>query len=267
MSALSPAAKPDLTALRESLRGLEGRRAKAVLPFGVEAIDRHLPDGGLLCGAVHEVTGAADGAVDGAAAALFCAGIAARSRGHVLWCLTERDLFAPALAQAGLTPDRVVFAETRDETALLATFEEALKHGALSAVVAETGKLSMLASRRLQLAAETGGTLGLLIRRWKRAALSSEFDLPSAAQTRWRVHSLPSSPLPVEGIGRARWQLDLLRIKGGHPARFEVEACDGQGFLKESPTDRLAIPAALVDRPAAQAGGRRPPSASRRAAA
>ena len=110
MSALSHAAKPDLTALRESLRGLEGRRAKAVLPFGVEAIDRHLPDGGLLCGAVHEVTGAADGAVDGAAAALFCAGIAARSCGHVLWCLTERDLFAPALAQAGLTPDRVVFA-------------------------------------------------------------------------------------------------------------------------------------------------------------
>jgi hypothetical protein len=27
-----------------------------------------------------------------------------------------------------LTPDRVVFAETRDETALLATFEEALRH-------------------------------------------------------------------------------------------------------------------------------------------
>jgi protein ImuA len=264
MSALSPPAKPDLTALRESLRGLEGRRARAVLPFGVEAIDRHLPDGGLLCGAVHEVTGAADGAVDGAAAALFCAGIAARSHGHVLWCLTARDLFAPALAQAGLTPDRVVFAETRDENALLATFEEALKHGALSAVIAETGKLSMLASRRLQLAAETGGTLGLLIRRWKRAALSSEFDLPSAAQTRWRVHSLPSSPLPVEGIGRARWQLDLLRIKGGHPARFEVEACDGQGVLKEI---SVAQPAALADRPAAQAGHRRPPSASRHAAA
>lgn len=263
MSALSPAAKPDLTALKESLRGLEGRRARAALPFGVAAIDRHLPDGGLLRGAVHEVTGTADGAVDGAAAALFSAGIAARSGGHVLWCLTERDLFAPALAQAGLTPDRLVFAETRDETALLATFEEALRHGALSAVVAETGKLSMLASRRLQLAAEAGGTLGLLIRRWKRQSLSSEFDQPTAAQTRWRVHALPSVPLPVEGIGAARWQLDLLRIKGGQPARFEVEACDGHGYLKESPpTARpphpVAVPAALAHRPAAPASpGRR----------
>ena len=215
---------------------------------------------------MHEVTGAAGGAVDGAAAALFCAGIAARSRGHVLWCLTERDLFAPALAQAGLTPDRVVFAETRDETALLATFEEALKHGALSAVVAETGKLSMLASRRLQLAAEAGGALGLLIRRWKRASLSSEFDQPSAAQTRWRVLSLPSSPLPVEGIGRARWQLDLLRVKGGPAARFEVEACDGQGYLKES-APAVAVPAALADRPVAQAGGRRRPFSSKYSAA
>jgi|SRR6185437_757511 len=259
MSALSPAAKPDLTALRESLRTLECRRAKTSLPFGVEAIDRHLPDAGLLRGAVHEVTGTADGAVDGAAAALFCAGVAARSGGHVLWCLTERDLFAPALAQAGLTPDRVVFAETRDEAALLATFEEALRHGALSAAVAEIGKLSMLASRRLQLAAEAGGTLGLLVRRWKRAALSSEFDQPSAAQTRWRVHALPSSPLPVEGMGRARWQLDLLRVKGGNPARFEVEACDGQGLLAAVP---VAVPAALVHRPAAQAGGGRRRAAS-----
>ncbi len=259
MSALSSPAKPDLTALKESLRTLEGRRAKAVLPFGIEAIDGHLPDGGLLRGAVHEVTGAADGAVDGAAAALFCAGIAARSGGHVMWCLSERDLFAPALAQAGLTPGRVVFAEAGDETALLATFEEALRHGSLSAVVAETGKLSMLASRRLQLAAEAGGALGLLIRRWKRAAQSSEFDLPSAAQTRWRVHALPSAPLPVDGIGRPRWRLDLLRIKGGNPARFEVEACDDQGYLKAAP---LAVPAALAHRPPAPASGTRRRAAS-----
>jgi protein ImuA len=261
MSALPSTAKSDLAALKESLRSMEGRRARTALPFGVAAIDRHLPDGGLLRGAVHEVTGAADGAVDGAAAALFCAGIAARSQGHVLWCLSERDLFAPALAQAGLTPDRVVFAEAGHETALLATFEEALRHGSLSAVIAETGRLSMLASRRLQLAAEAGGALGLLIRRWKRAALSSEFDQPTAAQTRWRVHALPSSPLPVEGIGRARWQLDLLRIKGGHPARFEVEACDGQGYLKEAylkdSPPAVALPAALVHRPPAQTGRRR----------
>jgi hypothetical protein len=53
----------------------------------------------LALGALHEVAGGDDGAIDGAAAALFTAGIAARLRGRVLWCLTRQDLFAPALAQ------------------------------------------------------------------------------------------------------------------------------------------------------------------------
>ena len=58
--------------------------------------------GGLARGALHEVAGGGNGAIDGAAAVLFSAGIAARTRGKVLWCITRPDLFAPALAQAGL---------------------------------------------------------------------------------------------------------------------------------------------------------------------
>jgi protein ImuA len=82
--------------LRERIRRLEsasGRR-RLVLPFGLKAIDRHLPGGGLALGALHEVAGGGHGAIDGAAAALFPAGIAARLRGQVLWCLTRQDLFA-----------------------------------------------------------------------------------------------------------------------------------------------------------------------------
>jgi protein ImuA len=59
--------------------------------------------------------GGGHGAIDGAAAALFAAGIAARLRGQVLWRLTRQDLFAPALAQAGLMPDRVIYVEAGDE--------------------------------------------------------------------------------------------------------------------------------------------------------
>jgi hypothetical protein len=75
-----------------------------VLPFGVEAIDQHLPEGGLALGALHEVAGCGNGAIDGAAAGLFTAGIAARTRRQVLWCVARQDLFAPAIAQAGLCP-------------------------------------------------------------------------------------------------------------------------------------------------------------------
>jgi hypothetical protein len=73
--------------------------------------------------------------------------------GKVLWCITRPDLFAPALAQAGLVPDRVIYVEAGDETSVLVCFEEGLRHGGLGAVVAEVARLSMTASRRLQLAA------------------------------------------------------------------------------------------------------------------
>jgi protein ImuA len=95
--------RPGIEELRARIRRLEGvaGRQRTVLPFGIKAIDRHLPGGGLALGALHEVAGGGNGAIDGAAAALFAAGIAARTRGKVLWCLTRPDLFAPALAQAG----------------------------------------------------------------------------------------------------------------------------------------------------------------------
>jgi len=154
---------PVLNALRERIQRLEGRaaRPRTVLPFGIKAIDQHLPEGGLALGALHEVAGGDHGAIDGAAAALFTAGIAARTRGQILWCVTRQDLFAPAIAQAGLLPDRVIYVDASDEPSVLACFEEALRHGGLGAVVAEVARLSMTASRRLQLAAEGSGAIGI----------------------------------------------------------------------------------------------------------
>src|SRR5260221_13956552 len=98
-------------ALRERIHRLEGTagRRRTVLPFGIEAIDRHLPEGGLALGALHEVAGGGNGAIDGAAAGLFAAGIAARTRGQGLWCGTGQGLFAPAIAQAGVGSASAVF--------------------------------------------------------------------------------------------------------------------------------------------------------------
>lgn len=244
MSTLSSAR---LEALRQSIQKLDGtRRDAGVLPFGVTEIDARLPGGGLALGTLHEIAGGLEGAVDGAAAALFAAGIAARSSGKVLWCVTQPDLFAPGLAQVGLAADRVVYVEAGDERALLACFEEGLRHGGVSAVVGEVSRLSMLASRRLQLAAEGSATIGLALRRWGRAREAVEFGLPTAAVTRWRVTAASSVPLPVAGIGKAQWRVELMRCKGGETAEFIVEACDAQGCL--------ALSAPLVHRPAATGG-------------
>lgn len=217
--------------LRERIASLGGNvTPKALfLPFGVPEVDERLPGGGLAYGALHEVAGGGAGTVDGAAAALFTAGIAARAKGKVLWCLTRPDLFAPALSQVGLHPDRVIYCEADREEDVLASMEEGLSFGGLAAVVGELVRLPMTASRRLQLAAEKTGTLGLVVRRWRRQTEASDYGQPTASTTRWRISMLPSEALPVAGVGRARWLAELMRVKAGECAEFELGACDATG--------------------------------------
>ncbi|WP_075292903.1 ImuA family protein [Pararhizobium arenae] len=226
--------------LRDRIAHLEGgaSRKQLVLPFGVPEIDQRLPGGGIACGALHEVAGGGSGTVDGAAASLFAAGIAARSKGKILWCLTRPDLFAPALSQAGLHPDRVVYCEGDKEEDVLASLEEGLSFGGLGAVVGELVRLPMTASRRLHLAAERTGTIGLVVRRWRRQTEASDYGNPTASATRWRLSVLPSEPLPVAGVGRARWLAELMRVKAGECAEFEIGAPDAKGRICLLPVSR-----------------------------
>ena len=230
-----------LDALRRHIARLERRPVASgagVLRFGIPAIDAHLPGGGLLRGALHEVAGVGPDAEHAASAALLLAGLLAQCnhqgrRGPVLWAVTRADLFAPALAAAGLHPNRVVFAEAGSAVPLV--MEEALRHRGLAAVVGEVGKLDLTASRRLQLAAEGSGVIAFALRRM-RLASDPALTEPNAAVTRWRVAPLPSPPpIPhaphVPGLARARWQLDLVRCRGGAPATWTVEAPDAQGHL------------------------------------
>ncbi|MBX4870234.1 damage-inducible mutagenesis protein [Rhizobium bangladeshense] len=219
--------------LRERIASLEGVSAKKAgcLSFGVPEIDSALPGGGLAYGALHEFAGGGSGTVEGAAAALCAAGIAARTKGPIVWCLTRPDLFFPALAQVGLHADRVIFVESDREEDVLANMEEGLSFGGLGAVVGELVRLPMVSSRRLQLAAEQTGTMALAVRRWRRQTEANDFGQPTASTTRWRVSVMPSEELPVPGIGRAQWLLELMRVKAGECAEFLVRACDDKGRL------------------------------------
>lgn len=237
-----------LAALREQVRDLEhsGRAAgRTVLPFGLEAVDARLAGGGLAVGALHEAAPASAALGDEAAATLFLAAAAARlSRlaegGTVLWALSRRDLFAPGLAQAGLTPERLIYAECRRDEEVLAVMEEGLRHGGLAALVGEVGGLGLAAGRRLQLAAEEGGTTALVLRRWRKTG-ADPLALPSAAVTRWRIGCAPSAQQVVPAVGRARWHVALARQRGGEPHDWLLEAPDAEA--------RLALPARAADRP------------------
>jgi protein ImuA len=228
----------DLRRQIERFGGAQGSRKS--LPFGVSALDRHLLGGGLTLGALHEVIEEGPAAEFAGTATLFTAGIAARLRGPVLWCLTRRDLFAPGLMQVGLHPDRIIYAETCRDADVLPLLEEGLHQKGLGAVIGEVSQLGLTASRRLQMAAEASGVPALVIRRWWTVAQKDLTKLPTAASTRWRVSPVPSEVVPAGGLKRGRWQVELVRCRGAEPRSWILEACDAQG--------RLALPANLADR-------------------
>ncbi|MDP8921051.1 MAG: damage-inducible mutagenesis protein [Pseudomonadota bacterium] len=238
----STVAPTALAELRQQIERLEGgSRTRKTLPFGIAAVDDHLPGGGLMRGAVHEVVEAGPVAEFAGSATLFTAGIAARLNGPVLWCLTRRDLFAPGLANAGLPPSRVIYAEAGRDRDVLPLVEEGLREHGLAAVIGEVTRLSLTASRRLQLAAEGSGVTALILRRWWTVAEKDLSALPSAAITRWRIAPTLSEPVPAPGLGRAQWQVDLMRCRSGVPRSWILEACDASGHL--------ALASARTERP------------------
>ncbi len=237
-----------LAALRAQVRAIEsaGRAAgQSVLPFGLEAVDARLAGGGLPLAALHEAAAASPAPSDEAASVLFLAGLAgllsrAAGTGQVLWALARPGLFAPGLAGAGLTPDRLICAECRDDAEILAVLEDGLRHGGLAAVVGEVSRAAMASARRLQLAAEEGRTIALLLRRWRKPD-EDPLAPPSSAVTRWRIGCAPSLPLPFAGLGRACLQVALVRQRGGPGHEWILEAPDAEA--------RFALPTRSGDRP------------------
>ena len=220
-----------------------------IMPFGLPELDSRLSGGGLRGGALHEATAQSCSLADDAATTLFLAGLAgreaARVGGPVLWASCRNDLYAPGLAQAGLSSANVIHAQPPDDEALLAVVEDAVRDGTPSAVVAEIGRISMVATRRLQLVAAEADMPVLVLRRRRNREQDPLAEL-SAAWTRWRIGSAPSGRLAVAGVGRPRWLVELARQRGGEPFSLIVEGCDETGCL--------AVPAALGHRPAETAG-------------
>jgi protein ImuA len=236
----------DLVALRAQVAQSQPSLGSA-LAFGLDGLDKRLSDRGINGAGLHEIAPATVALGDDAAATLFIAGLAARFArpgSNVLWALSRFDLYAPGLEQVGLGPDRILYAQGRRDSEVLALAEDGLRDGSLACVVAEVKAADQTATRRLQLAASDGRTPMLLYRRY-RVRDRCPFSQPSAAMTRWRIGCLSSARLPYAGVGRARWSVELVRQRNGNPFSLELDACDDTGSL--------AFPAPAPDRAAAPA--------------
>lgn len=253
--------RPDpavLADLRARIRGLEsslpdGDAGAGVMPLDALEIDGALPWGGLPRAALHEVL-----AVHKGPAAGFCAALLARlagSAGTVLWCRCGRGLYGPGLAAFGLETERTVVVRVRRETDVLWVLEEGLRNRGLAAVLGETGALGPTAARRLQLAAESGGTTALLLRP------AREETRPSPAVTRWRVATAPGTVTQDRpGVGVACWRVELLKCRAGAPGAARMQKNlfgETRSWLVEwrdgKTAGGFAVAAELRDRPAAPA--------------
>jgi protein ImuA len=106
-------------------------------------------------------------------------------------------LYGPGLVAHGLTLSRLVFVRAPDAALALWAMEEALKCGAPAVVVGEIWSLkgySLVASRRLLLAARKGRTPALLI---LASAYGQAERLSSAAETRFEIAAAPSAATPA----------------------------------------------------------------------
>jgi len=227
----------DLTLLRRHLARLERPRGWGTdaVGLGDPRLDAALPWRGLPKVGVHDVLGAAaDAAAGGFALAL--AGRLAGSSGRMLYVRLwrrNRDcgrLYGPGLARFGIDANRLILAAARRPADLLWTMEEGLRSGALAVVIGEGVAADLTASRRLQLAAETGHAAALLL------APPGETPRSAVALTRWRIAAAPSP----DGSRGPRWRVALERCRGGQPGGWLVDWNDE--------THCFAVVPALADR-------------------
>jgi protein ImuA len=211
VAAIDPGRFPPLGAEEGSLR------------LGVPALDNAL-QGGVALRALHELVPASElqlGAAFGFGLAI--AALAAAGGRQVLCIATDyaaREAGTPyglGLDRLGLPMDRLLILRVAHPRDALWAFEEALKCPALAAVLAELPEAGtaadLTATRRLSLAAQAGGGLGLLLRH-------RPYPLPSAAMTRWQVAAALSKPDRFGGLGGLSFDLSLQRNRRGRCGRW-----------------------------------------------
>jgi len=223
--------------LRRLLPRMEGFRTAKSLAFGLSAIDRYLPQGGLACGALHEVM--PDDRATPSALGFIPALLTHLPRTYPLLLVIPayglRHYGRPyghGLRALGLDPRRLIMVETAHRRESLWAMEEALRSGAPAAVAGAIDKLDLKTSQRLQLAATDAGLPLFLLR-------PAEILESSAAATRWRVGTAPAIRDRFGLIVRSRWQLMLERCRNGRTGEWMVEY--------DHVAHRFSLAAALAD--------------------
>ncbi|MES2828768.1 MAG: Error-prone repair protein ImuA [Bacteroidota bacterium] len=217
-----------VTKLQEDILLWQGFSPKSLAKLsrvGLGAIEDAFPNRVFPRNAIHEFitvlpeqAAASDGFIAGLLAVLMEDGAAC------VWVSTNRRVFPASLRNFNVEPERIIFMDVKTEKDVLWITEEALKCEGLAAVVAEVNTLSLIESRRLQLAVEESGVTGFILRKDPKKTAST------VATARWQIMPVPSkSEDALPGLGFPRWNVDLLKVRNGNPGKWLMEWA-GDGF-------------------------------------
>ncbi|HEX5652297.1 MAG TPA: Error-prone repair protein ImuA [Chitinophagaceae bacterium] len=218
-----PATKADIIARLQKeilpLQGYKNARGNETIEWGLGPINHAFPHHSFPVGAIHEFY--CNGAEAASASAGFIAALLSglmRTGRICLWISCSRMIFPPALKSFGLEPDKIIFIDLEKEKDILWAMEEALKYEGLAAVIGEIKEISFTVSRRLQLAVEQSGVTGFILR------CDPKYLHTTACISRWKISPLPSLNVKeMPGIGFPSWNLELIKIRNGHPGNWQIE--------------------------------------------
>lgn len=181
--------------------------AQVVVPSvatGYEALDRELPGGGWPAGALTELLHDREGIGELRLVAPALARLSEAGR-WIAWVAPPHLPYAPALAAARIKLSRLlIIGKTTPRDSLWAA-EQALRAGSIGAVLFWPNDIDPRALRRLQLAAEAGGSVGLLYRPLRAAEQASPAALRIALESHGAVHI---------GSGERALSLRILKRRG-----------------------------------------------------
>jgi protein ImuA len=214
--------------LNEQIRRLEGarkqQRAEQVISTGLAALDRSLPEGGLNPGTLLEWLSAHEGC-GATSLALILAGRVQERGGIMVVIDEEREFYPPAANASGICLARTAVIQPARPRDGLWVWEQALRSTAVSVVLGWLKTINDRSFRRLQLAAEEGGSIGLLMR------LERARAEPSWAAARFLVEALPGDEnMPASD---RRLRIETLQCRRGQSGQmFDVELCHEENAMR-----------------------------------
>lgn len=147
--------KQDIIAqLRRDIYSLQGLKPGTIsVDVGIGPIAAAFPLSTFPIGAMHEFI--SDASEDIAATYGFISTILIplmQQGGTCIWFRSTHSIFPPSLPSFGIAPDKLIFIDLKNEREILWVAEESLKCPGLAAVIFELREISLVSSRRLQLA-------------------------------------------------------------------------------------------------------------------